>query len=185
MDFDNPEQLCLKGSLILADPSLRDPGFRRSVLLLTNHSADEGAMGFIMNKPIGKKVKDLIDSDKYERLMELDVFLGGPVSPNELILASFAWNGVGEVLDFATHLSPDAANHRLDEGFEIRAFVGYSGWSEGQLESELQQRAWITTKVTELVMDAGKCDEMWGAILTGMGPYYSLLAKMPDDFSLN
>jgi putative transcriptional regulator len=185
MDFDNPEQLCLNGSLILADPSLRDAGFRKGVLLLTNHAADEGAMGFIMNKPIRKKVKDLIDSDKYEQLQELDVFLGGPVCPDELILASFAWNAEGEVLDFSTHLSPDAANHRMDEGFEIRAFVGYSGWSEGQLESELQQRAWITTKASELVLDSAKCEEMWSEILTGMGPYYRLLANAPDDFTLN
>ena len=66
--FDNPDQLCLKGTLILADPSLRDPGFSRSVLLLTNHAHDDGAMGFILNKPLGKKVGDLVNFDDFNEL---------------------------------------------------------------------------------------------------------------------
>ena len=52
VSFEESEQLCLKGSLILADPSLTDPGFEKSVLLLTNHQQDDGSAGFILNKPI-------------------------------------------------------------------------------------------------------------------------------------
>lgn len=185
LDFDNPEQLCLKGALILADPSLRDAGFRRSVLLLTNHAHDDGAMGFILNKPLGRSVGDLMDSEKAGALGGVAVYLGGPVSPEQLTFASLAWNAEEGALDFTSHLSADEARHRIKEGFDVRAYVGYSGWSEGQLESELQQQAWITTKPEKRVMDVEKCGDMWSGILTGMGPYYSLLAKMPDDPSLN
>ena len=77
MSFEEPKQLCLKGSLILADPSLKDPGFERSVLLLTNHQEEDGAAGFILNKPMGKKVSDLIQIDEMRELGDLPVFLGG------------------------------------------------------------------------------------------------------------
>ena len=170
---------------MLADPSLRDPGFNRSVLLLTRHSHEEGAMGLILNKPIGKKVEDLLVSEEDSPLGDVDVYLGGPVSPEQLTFSSLAWNTDGSGLNFSSNLSADEARHRIKEGFEVRAYVGYSGWSEGQLESELQQRAWITTKPDQLVLDATKCDAMWKEILKGMGPYYTLLANMPDNPSLN
>ena len=185
MDFDDPEQISLSGKLILADPSLRDPGFARSVLLLTNHEHDDGAMGFILNKPMGKKVSDLVDIEAMRELGELPVFLGGPVSPDQLTFASLNWRAQGEAIDFDTHLSSEEALHRLREGFHVRAFVGYSGWSEGQLESELQQRAWITRKPVPSVVSIDADEKLWGELLSGMGPYYRLLASTPDKPELN
>ena len=89
MSFEEPEQLCLKGSLILADPSLKDPGFERSVLLLTNHQQDDGAAGFILNKPMGKKVSDLIQIDEMRELGDLPVFLGGMSHDHSLSIHLF------------------------------------------------------------------------------------------------
>ena len=151
----------------------------------TNHAHDDGAMGFILNKPIGKKVSDLVTFDDFTELGELPVYLGGPVSPDQLTFASLAWNGQSESLDFTTHLSSEEALHRVQEGFSVRAFVGYSGWEEGQLESELKQRAWITKKPEPLVMNPDECDEMWENLLKSMGPWYRLLADTPPDPSLN
>ena len=180
MDFDDPEQISLQGSLILADPSLRESGFARSVLLLTSHKHDDGATGFILNKPMGKKVSELIEIDSMRELGDLPVFLGGPVNPDQLTFASLKWEAQEEQLGFDTHLSSDEALHRLREGFHVRAFVGYSGWSEGQLESELQQRAWSTRKPVPGVpsIDVNEC--LWGELLSSMGPYYRLLAGMPE-----
>ena len=59
------------------------------------------------------------------------------------------WRHDSETLDYEVRLTPDDALHRLEEGFSIRAFVGYSGWSEGQLESEIQGRSWIIKKPDE------------------------------------
>ncbi len=185
MDFEDPEQLSLEGTLILAAPSLRDPGFSRSVLLLTNHKHDDGAMGFILNKPMGKKVSDLIEVDSMRELGELPVFLGGPVSPDQLTFAALTWQAQGEELLFDTHLSSDEALHRLREGFQVRAFVGYSGWAEGQLESELQQRSWITRKPVPGVASSDSDEQLWEELLSSMGPYYRLLASTPERPELN
>ncbi len=185
MSFEESEQLCLKGSLILADPSLNDPGFERSVLLLTNHQEDDGAAGFILNKPMGKKVSDLIQIDEMRELGELPVFVGGPVSSDQLTFASINWDAKGEELGYDTHLSSEEALHRLREGFFIRAFVGYSGWAEGQLEHELKQRSWITRKPVPIAASLDADEDLWKDLLSSMGPYYKMLASFPDRPELN
>lgn len=186
MDFDLPEQqICLSGSLILADPSLQDPSFSRSVLLLTAHQHDDGAVGFVLNKPMGKTVAELIEIEAMRELGELPVFVGGPVSNDQLTFASIAWSAQGEELQFETHLSSDEALHRLREGFHVRAFVGYSGWSEGQLESELKQRSWIVRKPVPGVASEDADEALWSELLVSMGPYYQLLASQPPRPDLN
>ena len=187
MSFKEPEQICLKGSLILADPSLADPGFERSVLLLTNHKHDDGAAGFILNKPMGKKVSDLIEIDAMRELGDLPVFLGGPVSSDQLTFASINWDAQGEALGFDTHLSSEEALHRLREGFFIRAFVGYSGWSEDQLSEEIKSRSWFVTRTgaDEIMSTDLENDEFWKKLINGMGPGFSHIAEAPLDPSLN
>ena len=97
MKFENPDQISLEGSLILADPSLRDPGFARSVLLLTNHQHDDGAMGFILNKPMGKRVSDLVDiksMGRVGRIAGVPRWAGQPGSAH-LRIAQLAAAGTG------------------------------------------------------------------------------------------
>jgi putative transcriptional regulator len=186
MEFEDQQQINLTGSLLIADPSLRDPGFGRSVVLMARHDAGEGASGFIINKPLGKSVSDLVSLDELEGLSEIPVYLGGPVSTEQLTFASMTWREDSETLDYETHLSSEDAAHRLHEGFSIRAFVGYSGWSEGQLESEIQGRSWIIKKPDDAIANIGSCNEdLWGQQLRSMGPYYQMLADSPDDPSLN
>jgi putative transcriptional regulator len=186
MEFEDQQQINLTGSLLIAEPSLRDPGFGRSVVLLAHHAATEGASGFIINKPLGKSVAELVTLDELDSLADVPVYLGGPVSTEQLTFASMTWREDPGELDYETHLSSEDAAHRMHEGFSIRAFVGYSGWSEGQLESEIQGRSWIVKKPDDAIADIKACDEtLWGSQLRTMGPYYQLLADSPDDPSLN
>jgi len=185
MEFDDNEALCLRGSLILANPSLRDSGFSRSVLLLTSHSLEEGAMGYILNKPTGKVVGELLALEDFQELGQVPVLYGGPVGQEHLTFASFTWNGDSGVLDFVTHLSTADAARRFREGYALRAFVGYSGWSSGQLESELKQRAWITGRPDAILLDLAGAETMWRMLLRRMGPWFHLLAETPEDPTLN
>lgn len=184
-DFDNPGPLNLRGALILADPTLRDPNFARTVLLLTDHEAEQGAHGYVLNRPMGKKVGDLLKDATFRSLADVPIFHGGPVSPERLTFAVLAWDDGAGRLVFTTHLSVDDARALRQDGGEVRAFVGYSGWAEGQLENELKQRAWITRKPAREVVSMARPDTLWEELLRSMGPQFGLLAKMPQDPSLN
>lgn len=89
---------------------------------------------------------DLLSGAEFAALARIPVFIGGPVSQEKLTFAAMTWDAEAQKLNFTTHLSvSDATRHHL-EGEAVSAFVGYSGWSEGQLENELRQHAWITRK---------------------------------------
>lgn len=184
----------LKGSLILADPSLREPTFFQSVLLLTEHSAESGALGYILNRPLGKKVGDLLgrgvlSEDQRSYLEEVPVFLGGPVSTEHLTFSALGWaeslDGEEESLQYSTHLSAGEAARYKIEGFHIRAYVGYSGWEEGQLEREMKEKSWITHQPDRDIMEDEKLDDLWKSLLRELSPYYKLIADEPEDLGLN
>lgn len=185
MIFDDSEQLSLKGSLILADPSLRDPNFFRSVLIVTEHQHDKGAHGYILNRPFGKLVGDVLAADEFSELREVPIYIGGPVGQEHLTFASFHWKGEKNRLQFTTHLSTQEAIRRRRAGETVRAFLGYAGWSEGQLEVELRHKSWITRKAPDTVLKAASTKELWAEMLAGMGPWYRLLAGIPENPSLN
>jgi putative transcriptional regulator len=184
-DFDNPGPVNLRGALILADPTLRDPNFARTVLLLTDHEADQGAHGYVLNRPMGRKVGELLKDPAFRGLAEVPIFHGGPVSPERLTFAMLAWDEAAGRLVFTTHLSVEDACGVRKDGGEVRAFIGYSGWAEGQLENELRQRAWITRKPAREIVAMTRPENLWEELLRSMGPQYGLLAKMPEDPSLN
>ncbi|MFZ4763315.1 MAG: YqgE/AlgH family protein [Roseimicrobium sp.] len=181
--FDTPDE-SLSGSLLLAAPSLHDPNFFHTVLLLAAHNAQDGAFGYILNRPLEKRVLDLLEDRNLGALGEVPVFLGGPVGTNKLSFASLNWAAHGG-LEVQTHLSTADALKELEKGSVVRGFVGYSGWSEGQLEGELEQKSWITCRPLASVVTAQEPAALWDTILADLGPYYQLLARMPADPSLN
>lgn len=186
----DPVKDTLQGSLILADPSLKEPTFFQSVLLLTEHSEEAGALGYILNRPIGRKVGDLLNEEtlppeQRDLLGEVPVFLGGPVNTEHLTFSALGWSEEDELLQFSTHLSAaEAVMHQM-EGFHIRAFVGYAGWSEGQLEGELKQKAWITHKPEKEVIDLSHVEDLWKLLLRDLSPWHKLVADEPDNLGLN
>jgi putative transcriptional regulator len=190
MSPQGPAQNSLKGSLILADPRLREPTFFQSVLLLTEHIPDGGAFGYILNRPMGRCVGDLLvgnvlSEGQRESLAEVPVFMGGPVSTEHLTFSSFGWSEEDGKLQYTTHLSAAEAVMHSMEGFQIRAFVGYSGWSEGQLEGELEQRSWITYPAQKSIIEVSNVDRLWKILLRNLGPWHKLVADEPDDLGLN
>lgn len=175
----------LNGTLLLAAPSLRDPNFARSVIFLAAHNSDDGAFGYILNRPLEKRVTDLLPDQELGTLGEVPVFLGGPVSTDKLAFASLRWSAKQKSLKCVTHLSVQDALHELSMGHDVRGFVGYSGWSKGQIENELKRSSWIVTPPRRTVLTESDPAKLWSAILHEMGPVYQLMSRMPDDVSLN
>lgn len=171
--------------LILASPTLRDRHFARSVLLLTEHHAEHGAHGFVLNRPSNQTVGDLLPGEEFEDLKDVPVCIGGPVGPGELTFASLRWLPDEKRLEYHTHLKIGEAARRLRAGETVRAFAGYSGWAAGQLENELRHQSWITLKPRGNPLEAGDAKTMWTNLLEQMGPAYRLIARFPEDPSLN
>ncbi len=177
-----------RGQLLIAGPGLLDPNFRRTVVLIVEHT-DEGALGLVLNRPSETSVREAIP--ELEELVDLDerVYIGGPVQPSAVIvLAEFedatdaaliAFDDVGVL---ATGSAPDEPVAGLRRG---RAFVGHSGWGPGQLDSELERGDWILEPAQNEDAFSASALDLWPTVLTRKGGSYALVARMPSDPSLN
>lgn len=175
----------LTGTLLLASPAMKDPNFARSVVFMAAHNKKDGAFGYILNRPLDQRVGDLLPSQDLGDLGEVPVFMGGPVATDKLAFAALHWNQRKGTLRCQTHLSVNDARKALKLGHDVRGFVGYAGWSGGQLEGEIERRSWITTHARPMVLTVETPTRLWGAILHEMGPVYGLMADSPDDVGLN
>lgn len=177
--------LNLAGSLLVAHPNMVDPNFRRSVLFISAYDAAEGALGVILNRPLDKQVADLVSEAPPEGLADVPVFLGGPVGKNQLMFAAFEWK-TGEGLKLNHNVDVEEAHELVGQDpTSIRAFVGYAGWSAGQLEAEMKQNAWLLHTPTRAALKPDRLPKLWFEIMRGLGPWYKMLAAAPDDPSLN
>lgn len=183
LDGETPQSLA--GSLLVAHPNMLDPNFRRTVLFISAHDPNDGALGVIINRPLEKQVADLVMEVPPEGLADVPVFLGGPVGKNQLIFAAFEWQK-GAGLKLNHNIALEEANEGADQKrSSICAFVGYAGWGAGQLETEMKQKAWIVQKPSRAVLKLDRLPKLWFDIMRGLGPWYKMLAAAPDDPSLN
>lgn len=175
----------LSGSLILAHPSLREPAFFRTVLFLAEHGAATGARGFVLNRPLDQKVGDFLGSKEFSEVWDVPIFAGGPVAGNELMFMSLDWNRQDGGIQWSGSLGLHGAKKVLSGGGDVRAFLGYAGWSPGQLEGEMTRHAWIRQAPKREALDAEAGEELWTRLLAGMGGMYRILSKAPADPGLN
>jgi putative transcriptional regulator len=178
---ENPKSLA--GSLLVAHPSMLDPNFRRAVLFLSAHSSEEGALGIILNRPLGKQVGELVTEAPPNGLEAVPVFFGGPVGRDRLMFAALEWeNG----LKLNHNVGIEEANERAGKNpASVRAFVGYAGWNPGQLEEEVKHNAWVVQKAAPNALKLDAVPKLWFEIMRGLGPWFKMLAAAPDDPSLN
>jgi putative transcriptional regulator len=173
----------LAGSLLLAHPAMRDPNFRRSVVLMSAHNA-EGAMGVVLNRPLGKRLGQLSGEFALGPLAAVPLFTGGPVQTEQLVLAAWQTREDGFRLHFG--IEPDKALQLLaEENTHVRGFLGYSGWSAGQLENEMKHRTWIVADVPEDLLTHTQDESLWRMVLGREGAEWRLLANEPDDPEAN
>jgi putative transcriptional regulator len=177
--------LSFAGSLLVAHPNLLDPNFRRTVLFIFEHESSEGAGGVIINRPLDKQVADLVNDAAPEGLADVPVFLGGPMEKDKLRFGAFQWTS-GGALELHYNVGVDEApKFAGGNAKSLCAFVGYAGWDAGELEAEMQQRAWILQKPTRAALAPASLPKLWFDIMRGLGPWYRMLAAAPDDPSLN
>lgn len=179
-----PSQSLRAGDLLVADPSLSDGTFDRAVILLAESSA-EGAFGLILNQPSGKHVEDYLREDSFVNLGRIPVFVGGPVASEQLTFAAF-WKSPGGKLRYAVRISAEEAlMHSQNSGTLVKAFIGYTGWSAGQLAGEVKENTWLPIKPPHNLLAMDHDTSLWRETLHEVSPYHHLLALCPRNPWLN
>jgi putative transcriptional regulator len=171
----------LRGRLLLADPSLGGGVFDRSVVLVTHHSPQEGAHGLVLNHPTEHTVGDLLKGPEFEAIRSIRVFQGGPVDVGELKFAAFSWNASrGLRIDGPMPLDAVVAANRRP-GTLVRAFIGYSGWSPGQLEGEIDRNSWFVVKPENDLLGLEHARPLWVELMRRISPFHHILSAAPAD----
>jgi putative transcriptional regulator len=180
----------LQGHLLVAAPRLLDPNFRRTVVLMLQHT-DEGALGLILNRRTKALIKD-VWPQMSDKPCESDarLHLGGPVEGPLMAVHQEADLGDEEVLP-GLYFTPESTKIEqlvLRDGTTFKLFVGYAGWGAGQLEDELQEGSWLTCPArAEQAFD--QVDDLWEEVFRKLGRS-SLIAALkikhvPADPRLN
>ncbi len=165
--------------MLMAMPQVLDPFFHRSVVLLLHHE-DEGSFGFIVNRPTGIKVAEILKGMDvgWEGGDEAVAYFGGPVQPQ---LGTVLFSPVleeNDPEDTATEIVPGLAltQHigdlsRLAEAppDQFRLLLGYAGWGEGQLMEEILRNDWLTAPVSSDLIFAPDPERVWDAALRSVG----------------
>jgi putative transcriptional regulator len=178
----------LAGQLLLASPSLQDPNFQRTVVLIGVHSVD-GAMGVVLNRPSQLTVAEAAPQLE-EAVEDADpVYVGGPVQPSSIVfLAEFRDPSPAGLLVLGRigFPAPEAEIDDLTRATDrARVFAGFAGWSEGQLEAEIGEGDWIAQAALPQDVFTDRPEQLWSDVLTRKGGSYALVARMPPDPSLN
>lgn len=175
-----------KGVVLISMPFLQDDNFFRTVVLICSHS-DEGSFGYVMNKKTELLLSDVLaENDVRDEV----IFEGGPVETNTLhfvhkyfeefggeeIVEGFFWGG-----DYQKAISTQTG---LDNNY-MRFFLGYSGWSPGQLQAEVEVKSWLVCEADcDLLLEVEN-DKLWKTLLVELGGQYKLMSNYPPDPRLN
>ena len=172
----------------MAAPSLMEPNFHRTVVLVAEHD-EEGALGLVLNRPLEAAVAD--GAPDLAALVPdgARVHWGGPVQPaGGLVLVDFEDPGAAGLLVLGSVGLP-AADADADDLAAVtrraRVFAGHAGWAPGQLDAEIEADGWITARAEPEDVFAADAESLWGAVLERKGGQYALVARMPPDPSLN
>lgn len=179
----------LKGKLLLSMPTMSDPRFHKSVILICQHD-ENGAMGIAINNVLptlrlgpllGQFDIDVCDEAK-DKLFSTHVYSGGPVdsergflvhSPNFVTRETIGLGKAGSVSTTLAALKSVARN----QGPENYKFIlGYAGWEAGQLEQEIQDNSWMITNSTQELLFHTPEEMIWDQAMAMIGVSPSMLS---------
>jgi putative transcriptional regulator len=181
----------MAGQLLVATPALKDPNFDRTVVLLIAHEP-AGALGVVLNRPTEVPVSAVLEGWGALAPEPAVLFEGGPVQPEVAIC--LAWmrgpvrptKGFQPILGAVGTLDLSVDPDRFaDSLMGIRVFAGYSGWSAGQLEEEVEEGAWFVLDSLPGDPFMNRPEDLWPMVLRRQGGMLAAVAHFPPDPSLN
>ncbi|MFQ5600420.1 MAG: YqgE/AlgH family protein [Candidatus Krumholzibacteriia bacterium] len=178
------------GCFLIANPTLRDPNFSRTVVLLCEHG-EQGSMGLVVNRPTEHTLAEALTGMPPGASQRL--YWGGPVQ-QRMVLAlhrdMLDTPGSKEIVDgMALGSDSEKLIHVLetadDPSRRVRVFSGYAGWGAGQLEGEMREHSWLVCPGNAGLVFSREPQAVWAQALRSMGPRYSYLATIPPDPRVN
>jgi putative transcriptional regulator len=178
-----------KGKILISEPFLPDKFFNRSIVYLTDHTP-QGSVGFILNKKLDLKISNAIEG--FEDWDE-NLNMGGPVAPDTLHYL----HNLGDLIPKSVHIEGTVfwgGDIEIIKGLiktgkikqsQIRFFLGYSGWSSGQLERELKEDSWVIAKVKSDIIMNNRGNDTWKKVLRSFKNKYRMWAEFPDSPEMN
>ena len=183
----------LTGQLLVATPALKDPNFDRTVVLLVAHESG-GALGVVLNRATEVPVAEVLGNWGELAGDPAVLFEGGPVQPESAICLARMRTGAHPRRVSGFHqvagsigtvdLSGDPDSLR-DTVTGIRVFAGYSGWSPGQLEEEIDTGSWFVFDALPGDAFVSRPDDLWSMVLRRQGGMMAAVAHFPPDVALN
>jgi len=175
------------GSLLLAHPDLDDGNFRRTVVLISAHSREDGALGVIVNRPLEKTLGEAHGEFAFGPLANVKLYCGGPVATEQMLLSAWQWNLESGVFRLHFGISAEKAAELVesDPDTEVRGFLGYSGWTGGQLENELKHKSWVIAPIDSPNFQEDEGEDLWKHLLAQVKPDLLLRSDAPEDPSVN
>ena len=184
-----PKTLPEQGCILISEPFLESPIFSRSIILITEHNS-EGTIGFVLNKP-----SEIYPDELFDDVFSFNgvLHIGGPVSTNTLHFI----HTLGDKVSGAIKITPsiywggdfDIVKKMINSGMadsrSIRFFVGYSGWSAGQLENEIEENSWVVSKLDDNKIMNADSNKSWHEILNGFRGIYKTWSNFPRHPSFN
>ena len=195
--MDEMASEALAGRLLVATPMLGDPNFRRTVVLVVEHEAEQGTLGVVLNRPTKVPVGQVLEPWTELATDPSVVFNGGPVAPNSALALAHVpgtdepvgWHpleGGGPEVARLGLVDLDAPPGLLAAAIaSLRVDAGYAGWSAGQLQVEIADGAWYVVPAEPSAAFCAEPGRLWPAVLRRQGGELAYVATYPDDPGLN
>lgn len=180
------------GNILIAEPMLREKFFKRGVIVILEDTPEKGHVGLVLNKPTHISLQDLFPA--WEAGRNVKVYCGGPVESDRL----FMLHTMGDRFDGALEVAPglyvgapveemlEFINDEDDIEGKMRFFLGYSGWSDGQLKNEIKNHTWaVNTRPITGDLLRGKGNPYWRREVERLGEDYRSWLVVPSDPSYN
>ena len=175
-----------KGSLLIANPVLPDPNFSRTVILLCDHD-DQGSFGLVINRSTQLRAPDLFLNINILKSYNEKIYLGGPVSQSMVFFLCRSPSAAGKLDEICSGVYLGSNLETLESLYsslenpeqDIRFYLGYSGWSGGQLAEEMDQNSWLVQRANEQFIFLDSESLIWPKAVNSLGKEYQYLTKAP------
>jgi len=163
--------------LLLSMPQMADPNFTRTVVLLCDYTAEQGAFGLVVNRQMDEPASDVVRTEPPVRVdPDLRLWIGGPVDPQSTwVLMADAQGPDEEQREIAPGVLLSVSQSltlqllQAPPSSRTKVVVGYAGWRPGQLEDEIASSSWLTTEVDPTLIFDVPPDQMWEAAIRRLG----------------